>query len=67
VEQACNFNSGLESKGARFEEDWRGTEEEIIAGGTVKEGYVLIQGDRKDEVKDILVKMGFSESSIEVV
>jgi len=39
----------------------------LSTGGTVKEGYILIQGDRKEEVREILVKMGFSESSIEVV
>jgi translation initiation factor 1 len=39
----------------------------LSTGGTVKDGYILIQGDWKSEVKEFLVKMGFNESSIEVV
>ena len=37
------------------------------AGGTVKEGYILLQADFKIETKETLMKLGFSESSIEVV
>ena len=36
-------------------------------GGTVKEGYILLQRDFKIETKETLMKLGFSESSIEVV
>ena len=35
-------------------------------GGTVKDGYIPLQGDHRDTIKGTLVKLGFSESSIEV-
>ena len=35
-------------------------------GGTAKEGYVFLQGDHRDTIKETLVKMGFAESSIEL-
>ena len=39
----------------------------LATGGTVKDGIVLLQGDHMDRVVEILVKRGFSESSIEVI
>ncbi|MGB9659547.1 MAG: stress response translation initiation inhibitor YciH [Nitrososphaerales archaeon] len=38
----------------------------LACGGTVKDGYVLLQGDHRDNVKEELVWLGFNESSIEV-
>ncbi|MFQ6025500.1 MAG: stress response translation initiation inhibitor YciH [Nitrosopumilaceae archaeon] len=35
-------------------------------GGAAKEDYIILQGDHRDTIKETLVKMGFSESSIEV-
>ena len=35
-------------------------------GGTAKEGYVFLQGDHRDTIKDSLVGLGFAESSIEL-
>jgi len=35
-------------------------------GGTAKEGYIFLQGDHRDTIKDTLVKLGFPESSIQV-
>ncbi len=35
-------------------------------GGTVKDGYIFLQGDHRDSIKGTLVKLGFPESSIEV-
>jgi translation initiation factor 1 len=38
----------------------------LACGGTAKDGYILLQGDHRQAVKDELIKLGFSESSIEV-
>ncbi|MEM3382863.1 MAG: translation initiation factor [Nitrososphaerales archaeon] len=38
----------------------------LACGGTVKDGYILLQGDHRDGVKEELIRLGFNESSIEV-
>ncbi len=38
--------------------------EELACGGTVKNGTIELQGDHKKKVKAILIRMGFSEESI---
>ena len=38
----------------------------FASGGTAKDGFIMLQGDHKDDVKGFLVKMGFNESAIEV-
>lgn len=39
----------------------------LATGGTVKDGVIIVQGDHRERVVEILVKQGFSESSIEVI
>jgi translation initiation factor 1 len=36
-------------------------------GGTYKEGQIILQGDHIEAVKDLLIKKGFNEQSIEVL
>jgi translation initiation factor 1 len=38
----------------------------IGTGGTFKDGQIILQGDHRETVKGLLVKMGFKEKSIEV-
>ena len=40
--------------------------QKLACGGTSKEGVVILQGDHKKKVKDILVKLGYPEDNIEV-
>ncbi|AAY80232.1 stress response translation initiation inhibitor YciH [Sulfolobus acidocaldarius] len=39
----------------------------LAAGGTVKNGKIELQGDHRDRVKELLIKMGFPESNILVI
>lgn len=38
----------------------------LACGGTFKEGHIELQGDHKDKVKDILLKLGYLEEQIEL-
>jgi translation initiation factor 1 len=38
----------------------------FACGGTVKDGFIMLQGDHRDHVKGYLVRMGFNEQAIEV-
>lgn len=38
----------------------------FACGGTMKNGFIMLQGDHRDEVKGYLVKSGFNEGAIEV-
>jgi len=39
----------------------------IGTGGTYKERQIILQGDHRQAVKQLLIKKGFSEQSIEVL
>ena len=38
----------------------------LACGGTFKEGHIELQGDHRDRVKDILMKLGYLEEQIEL-
>jgi len=39
----------------------------LACGGTAKDGFILLQGDHRDIVKNYLINKGFNESSIELM
>ncbi len=39
----------------------------LACGGTFKNGHIELQGDHKVRVKDILLKLGYSEEQIEII
>ena len=39
----------------------------IGTGGTYKEGKIILQGDHREAVKQLLISKGFNENSIEVL
>jgi translation initiation factor 1 len=38
----------------------------FACGGTAKDGYIMLQGDHRADVKSYLVSMAFNEAAIEV-
>jgi len=39
----------------------------LATGGTVKDGIIILQGDHRERVAEILKQRGFAEGSIEVL
>jgi translation initiation factor 1 len=39
----------------------------LACGGTIKDGKIELQGQHKERVKELLVKMGFNADQIEIV
>jgi len=37
---------------------------ELACGGTIKNKVIELQGDHKKKIKEVLIKLGFSESAI---
>jgi len=38
----------------------------FACGGTAKDGFIMLQGDHRDDVKGYLVKLSFNDAAIEV-
>lgn len=36
-------------------------------GGTIKDGQIMLQGDHRETVKNLLVSRGFKQESIEII
>ncbi|MEM3555342.1 MAG: stress response translation initiation inhibitor YciH [Candidatus Micrarchaeia archaeon] len=39
----------------------------LACGGTSKDGMVVLQGEHREKIKELLGKMGYAEDSIDVV
>jgi translation initiation factor 1 len=57
---------GIDQKEINIKDLAKRLKEQLACGGTVKEGKVELQGDHKNKVKNILVKMGFPPDTIDV-
>ena len=57
---------GLDPKLNNLDKVAKELKAKYACGGTAKEGYIFLQGDHRDTMKDSLVHLGFSESSIEL-
>jgi translation initiation factor 1 len=38
----------------------------LACGGTIKEGHIELQGDHRNRLKELLVKLGYDENQIEI-
>ncbi|MCH7756987.1 MAG: stress response translation initiation inhibitor YciH [Thaumarchaeota archaeon] len=57
---------GMDSKLNNLESVARDLKNKYACGGTAKEGYIFLQGDHRETIKETLISLGFSESSIEL-
>lgn len=57
---------GIDKKDIDMKELLKKLKNEFACGGTVKEGYIELQGDHKQNVKKALVQIGFVPDTIEV-
>lgn len=60
VTLVTGFDSGIDIKNIA-----KSLKNGLACGGTYKENTVELQGDHRKKIKEILVKLGFDESSIE--
>ncbi len=57
---------GLDPKINNLESVAKELKGKYACGGNAKEGYIFLQGDHRDTIKEALVKLGFSEEKIEL-
>ena len=57
---------GLDPKLTNLETVARDLKNKYACGGTAKEGYIFLQGDHRETIKETLVGLGFSKDSIEL-
>ncbi|MCH8003480.1 MAG: translation initiation factor [Nanoarchaeota archaeon] len=57
---------GIDQKEIDIKDLAKKLKEQFACGGTAKEGKIELQGDHKNKVKEILIKMGFSPDTIDV-
>jgi translation initiation factor 1 len=57
---------GLSGTPAALADVARELKKKLATGGSVKDGIIILQGDQRDNVKEILTRMGYSDQRIEV-
>ncbi len=57
---------GIDPKSSNLHNMVKELKSKFACGGTAKDGFIMLQGDHREDVKGHLVKMGFSEAAIEV-
>ena len=57
---------GLDSKLNNLEHVAKELKNKYACGGTAKDGYIFLQGDHRDTIKETLINLGFPEASIEL-
>src|SRR5919106_421223 len=57
---------GINSKQSDMPKIVKELKSTFACGGTVKDRFIILQGDHRDDVKGSLVKMGLNEQAIEV-
>jgi translation initiation factor 1 len=57
---------GLDPKLNNLESVARDLKNKYACGGTAKEGYIFLQGDHRDTIKETLIGLGFSAETIEL-
>jgi len=57
---------GLDPKINNLANVARNLKNKYACGGTAKEGYIFLQGDHRETIKETLVGLGFPQDSIEL-
>lgn len=57
---------GIDNKEINLKDVAKKLKSKFACGGTAKEGKVELQGNHKQNIKDVLVQMGFAPETIEI-
>ena len=57
---------GIVEERGELERVARELKKSLATGGSAKKSMIILQGDHREAVKDLLVKLGYSSSNIEV-
>ncbi|MBI2109809.1 stress response translation initiation inhibitor YciH [Candidatus Woesearchaeota archaeon] len=58
---------GIDTKSVNIKEVAKELKSKFACGGTIKHQMIELQGDHRNKVKDVLVNLGFSQDSIDVI